>query len=114
MTQFQGTVIIVLLLVGLGSPLVSFLKPVDSWEYRVLEFEGTGLSRTGSSALAASTIQVDPAKLKEVGAQGWELVGTLLEMETAFPNFGKDEYTTGLRENVRPQKAVLIFKRRAR
>jgi hypothetical protein len=61
-----------------------------------------------------STIQMNSASLKELGEQGWELVGTFLEMETAYPNFGKEEYTTGLRENVRPQSATLIFKRRAR
>ena len=114
MTRAQGTIIILLLLVALGFPVVSFRKPIDRWEYQTLEFTGTGISRTGSSALGASTILVESSKLKEVGEQGWELVGTLLEMETAFPNFGKDEYVTGLRENVRPQKAVLIFKRRAR
>ncbi len=114
MTRAQGTVIILLLLVALGFPVFSFLKPIDRWEYHTLEFTGTGISRTGSSALGASTILVESSKLREMGEQGWELVGTLLEMETAFPNFGKDEYVTGLRENVRPQKAVLIFKRRAR
>ena len=114
MTRAQGTIIILLLLVTLGFPAFSFLKPINRWEYQTLEFTGTGMSRTGSGALGASTILVESSKLREMGAQGWELVGTLLEMETAFPNFGKDEYTTGLRENVRPQKAVLIFKRRTR
>ena len=89
------------------------LKPRDSWEYRIVEFSAAGgASRTGTAALAATTIQIDQMKLREIGAEGWELVSTMLEVETAFPNFGKDEYVTGLRENVRPQKAVLVFKRK--
>ncbi|MBP1473297.1 hypothetical protein J7I44_03245 [Frateuria sp. MAH-13] len=111
-TRAQGATIIILLLVALLGSLLPVIHPIGRWEYQTLEFPGTGISRTGSLALSASTIQVDSSKLKVMGEQGWELVDSYLEVETAFPNFGKEEYVTGLRENIRPQKVVLLFKRR--
>ena len=35
-----------------------------------------------------------------------------VENETAWPNFGKDEFVTGLQPNVRAQSLVMIFKRK--
>lgn len=108
----QGSIIIFLLVVAMGFPLFSWLRPTEKWEYAIEEFSGTAANRTGEGALKAETIHIDGKKLDQGGKKGWELVGVFLEMETAFPNFGKDDYVTGIRENVRPQKAVLIFKRR--
>lgn len=113
MTSFQGAIIIILILTTLIISISSFIFP-NRWEYQTVEFPSTGISRTGSFALSASTIQIDSSRLKDMGEQGWELVDSFVEVETAFPNFGKEEYVTGLRENIRPQKAVLIFKRRAK
>jgi hypothetical protein len=39
------------------------------------------------------------------------LATSYLEMETSHPNFGNDTYVTGLQANIRPQRAILIFKR---
>jgi hypothetical protein len=33
-------------------------------------------------------------------------------METAHPNFGNSEYVTGLQPNIRPQRVVLVLRRR--
>lgn len=113
-TRFQGTIIIILMLAALIISTFSLIIPINHWEYQTVELPGTGISRTGSSALSASTILLDSSRLNAMGEQGWELVDSFVEVETAFPNFGKEEYVTGLRENIRPQKAVLIFKRRAK
>lgn len=125
MSRAQGFILILLILIGFGFPLFAFFQPVGRWEYKVVEFTPDPLSslastlagkssRTGTEALRPATIQIDAARLQSLGDDGWEMVGSFLEMETAFPNLGNDDYVTGLRENVRPQKAVLIFKRRAR
>lgn len=50
----------------------------------------------------------------ELKSIGWEMVGSHLEMETAFPNFGKDDFVNGLQPNIRPQSLTLLFKRPAR
>jgi len=88
-------------------------KPV-TWEYRVVNVSPDVANDRGSTtagALAQNQITVRDAQLDALGLQGWELAGSYLEMETAFPNFGDSTYVTGLRDNVRPQRLVLILKR---
>lgn len=118
MTRLQGNVLIAvnaLLLMGLaGFWMRQELKPkpaLPQWEYQVITVSNGGPARTETDAFKFATINVDPKQLAEMGAAGWELAGTFLEMETAFPNFGNAEYVTGLQPNVRPQRLVLIFKR---
>ena len=89
------------------------IAPVKSWEYCTISFTSEGESRTGSGAMKFATIDYKDAEVSKLGSAGWELVSCYLEMETAYPNFGKDEYVTGLQPNVRPQKLVLIFRRPA-
>lgn len=83
-----------------------------TWEYRVYEYIGDGYDRAISEQAAYQNF-IDPSAddLLTLGQEGWELAGCYLEMETAFPNFGDEDYVTGIRDNVRPQRLVLIFKR---
>jgi len=88
-------------------------RPV-TWEYRVVSIgpavaHDRGLTIEGG--MAQNQINVSDTQLNTLGLQGWELAGSYLEMETAFPNFGSADYVTGLRDNVRPQRLVLILKR---
>ena len=88
-------------------------KPV-TWEYRVVNVSpdvANDRGTTTAGGLAQNQITVSDAQLNALGLQGWELTGSYLEMETAFPNFGSADYVTGLRDNVRPQRLVLILKR---
>jgi hypothetical protein len=120
MTKSQGNILIALLcvviaLVGIGTGWSAWSasrpKPAPKYEYKVLRLFAGSKDRTGAEALSFTSIQIPDADLATIGAEGWELVGTLLEMETAFPNFGKEEYVTGMQPNVRPQSAILLFKR---
>ena len=115
-TKGQGTVLIILLLIGIGAPFWVFLKPTPNWEYQTVEI----LAETSGTAsilgenyekLAYKTIPEFSTKLDSMGSQGWELVSSFLEHETAHPNFGNEDYVSGLQPNTRPQKLVLIFKR---
>lgn len=111
-TRTQGALIVALLCIGLGLPFFGILKPVPRWEYKKMTFLTEGdHDRTGLGAMSYSSIKLDDSRLDTMGAEGWELVTSYLEMETAFPNFGKGEYVTGLQPNIRPQSLVLIFKR---
>jgi hypothetical protein len=88
-------------------------KPV-TWEYRVVSVSpdvANDRGTTTAGGLAQNQITVSATQLNALGLQGWELTGSYLEMETAFPNFGSADYVTGLRDNVRPQRLVLILKR---
>jgi hypothetical protein len=80
------------------------------WEYKVISYAGYE-SRDGSGAFHFQTITPNEEDLKKLGAEGWEIATSYLEMETAFPNFGSADYHTGIKENVRPQRLVLILKR---
>jgi hypothetical protein len=120
MTKSQGNILIALLCVlialvfvgtGWSAWSASRPKPAPKYEYKVLRLFAGSKDRTGAGALSFTSIQIPDTDLATIGAEGWELVGTLLEMETAFPNFGKEEYVTGLQPNIRPQSAILLFKR---
>ena len=82
------------------------------YEYRVIGVSSEGQDRTGEAAMKYTSVTPSHEELSKLGAEGWELVGSYLEMETAFPNFGNAGYVTGLQPNIRPQRAVLILRRR--
>lgn len=68
-------------------------------------------SREGVEGGRFSMVNPSDAAMNALGAQGWELVTSYLEMETAWTNFGSSRYVTGLQPNVRPQRVVLLFRR---
>ena len=133
-TRRQGIVIIVLLcatlVVGVALAFIAarnqftspkyeqkttaLMKQLASpkYEFKTIAFYGSGPSRTGSGAFKFTTITPKAGQLNALGAQGWEVVGSYLEMETAWPNFGSAKYVTGLQPNVRPQRLVLVLQRR--
>jgi hypothetical protein len=82
------------------------------YEYKVIVVSGEKLSRFGEEAMKSSAITVDDKELSKLGSQGWEVVATYLEHETAYPNFGDERYVTGLKTNVRPQRLVLVLRHR--
>lgn len=83
----------------------------QKWEYKVLSVSSERYSRTGTDAGKSTTASPSESELNKLGLEGWELVASYLEMETAHPNFGNESYVTGLQPNIRPQRSVLIFKR---
>jgi len=105
-TQFGVGIVGILLL------LVLYFLSFPKWEYRVVKFlPEIPRERLEREAFAFTTVKVDEELVAKLGEQGWELAAAYLESETAFPNFGKSEYVTGLQPNIRPQAAVLLFKR---
>lgn len=81
------------------------------WEYKVLPVYSDINPKVEIASLSYSTVTPNDSTLNVLGLEGWELVSSYLEMETTHPNFGDSKYVTGLQPNVRPQRAVLIFKR---
>jgi len=86
-------------------------NPTTLWEYKTIRIYGSGYSREGSEAFRYSSIFVSEDELNKLGNEGWELVSTVLEMETAFPNFGNSSYVAGIQPNIRPQCLICVFKR---
>ncbi len=91
--------------------LLSSCSPKERyWEYKVISYNSDA-SRKGLESFQPASIIPSESGLSEMGAEGWEIVTSYLELETAFPNFGNDNYVMGIRENVRPQRLVIILKR---
>ena len=82
------------------------------YEYKVVTFAGSDESRTGEAAMKPTSIEVDDKELSRLGSQGWGVVNSFFEMETAYPNFGNDKYVTGLQTNIRPQRLVILLRHR--
>jgi len=116
-TRTQGKILIVLILIGMGAPFLVFLKPTPKWEYQTLQvFAETqdNIFDENLKKLSYKTIPDISNKINSLGTSGWELVTVYLEHETAHPNFGKEDFVTGIQPNVRPQTLVCIFKRQKR
>ena len=133
-TRLQGIVIILLLCVAVavGAALayfaatnqfssanyehntVALLMKLSSpkYEYKVLEYYSASPNRTGSGAFKPTSITPDADELNALSAKGWQVAGSYLEMETAWPNFGAAKYVTGIQPNVRPQRLVVVLQRR--
>ena len=83
------------------------------WEYCVLQAPAKasvpGLPESVEE-LMSKRFDVPESLLNGLGKEGWELVGTIPEVETSHPNFGSSEYVTGLQPNVRSCRVTLIFK----
>lgn len=105
-----GVLILLFLILILHYP--SHIEKVDQWEYKVIRFYNLGEDREGAEAFKQTEIMVSENRLNELGAEGWELVSSSLEIETAYPNFGNSSYVTGLQPNVRSQAIVSILKRK--
>ena len=88
-------------------------EKVPEWEYKVVRVEGVadGKYKAQYTEFDARTINVDEKALNKLGNDGWELVGTYTEVATTYPNFGKDEYVTGIRTNTHSRAIICIFKR---
>lgn len=99
---------------------INSLKAPVQWKYtyssvpaRSARYTSLDADRTGSDAMSATQIDREILKslTEEMTNSGWEFAGTAMEIETAYPNFGKDEYVTGLRENIRPQALLIVFRK---
>jgi len=82
------------------------------YEYKVVSVGSEGHQRTGAAGGKYASVNVPESGLNEMGQDGWEMVSSYLEMETAWTNFGNEGYVTGIQPNVRPQRVVMIFKRK--
>lgn len=83
----------------------------QKWEYKVLTVVNEGYELQGAEAYNSTTVSPTESELNKLGLEGWELITSYLELETAHPNFGNESYVTGLQPNISPQRAILIFKR---
>lgn len=77
------------------------------WEYKVVSVPGTS-----SADFTPMVFGDETSMLNEMGEEGWELVDTYTETSTVFPNFGNEQYVTGLQPNTRTTVINFVFKRK--
>lgn len=81
--------------------------PDPTYEYKTVSYEATATTEAGPSSL-----DINVADLNKLGDERWEVVSVTPVTETRFHNFGKDEYVTGIRENVRTKSATVLLRRK--
>lgn len=98
----------------LAGVFLNFLLPIatnalqkNEWEYRVIHFPAES-----AEDLSSRSVNIDMTDLQAAGKNGWEIVGQWVEHETVFPNFGRNEYVTGLQPNFRTSKLSVLLKRK--
>lgn len=101
---------VTLLMVGMTSCDKSEKRGNEKWEYKIIKISGT--STYYNEDFGAYTFPDPTSQLNTLGKDGWELVSSYTEIETAHPNFGNKEYVTGLQPNTRTHIVNLVLKRR--
>jgi hypothetical protein len=118
-TKGQGYVLLLLALAAVGLAAYGLFRPAPRYAYKVVSVQAqftqeppaSAYNKENAAKLGPTSVDIKDEQLAVLGQEGWELVGTFLEVETTHPNYGNSEYVTGLQPNVRPQKAVLLFKK---
>ena len=82
----------------------------DEWEYKIWKSAGTANEPYGN--FTGMEFADPTSQLNIFGKDGWELVSTYTQIQTVHPNFGKEQYVTGLQPNTRTEAIVYVFKRK--
>jgi len=92
--------------------IVIILWPAK-WEYKTVKISGESSGSYLSEKF--NSIKLDEeglARELNLSYGSWELVSAVNEIETVYPNFGKEDYHTGIKPNTRSKSVILIFRRR--
>lgn len=81
----------------------------SNWEYKVVTVKG---AENEASKFDPKKFDVTDDNLNLFGKDGWELVDIYETVETVHPNFGNDQYVSGLQPNVRTAEVNFVFKRK--
>jgi hypothetical protein len=82
----------------------------EKWEYKTVSVKGSEQGTLGK--FESNKFDVSDTALNLFGRDGWELVGVYEKTETVHPNFGNDEYVSGIQPNVRTAEIDFVFKRK--
>ena len=80
----------------------------QKWEYKSITIKGIDESKFKPNQFNYDSIML---VLNRMGNNGWEIVTSFPEIGTTHPNFGNEEYVTGLLPNVKTQNIFLLLKR---
>lgn len=91
---------------------------IQKWEYKVLKFDYSDFFTKREDeeyaafyAMTRDMLMPLEDTLSVLGKDGWELISTYTTISTSFPNFGNDQYITGIREQTATRVLTAILKR---
>lgn len=82
----------------------------QKWEYKIVSVKGSEQATLGK--FQSNKFNVSDTALNLFGNDGWELVGVYDKTETVHPNFGNEQYVSGIEPNVRTAEIDFVFKRK--
>lgn len=80
----------------------------SKWEYKIVTLKS---NEKEISKFNPINLQINNEELNSLGQEGWELVDVYEKTETVHPNFGDNQYVTGIQPNVRTSEINFVFKR---
>lgn len=86
------------------------LSCTTKWEYKIVSVKGKEDAVTGK--FQSNQFEVSDTSLNLFGKDGWELISVFEKTETVHPNFGNEQYVSGLQPNVRTAEINFVFKRK--
>jgi hypothetical protein len=89
--------------------LLSF-SCTSKWEYKTVSVKGE--EQETREKFQTNIFDVSDESLNLFGKDGWELVGIYDKVETVYPNFGSEDYHTGIKTNTRTAEINFVFKRK--
>jgi len=89
--------------------LLSF-SCTSKWEYKIVSVKGE--EQETREKFQTNKFDVSDESLNLFGKDGWELVGIYDNVETVYPNFGNEDYHTGIKTNTRTAEINFVFKRK--
>jgi hypothetical protein len=93
----------------IGLLSLGLLSCSNKWEYKMVSVKG---KEQETAKFDSNKFDVTDESLNLFGKDGWELVGVFEKTETVHPNFGNDQYVSGLQPNVRTAEINFVFKRK--
>jgi uncharacterized protein DUF4177 len=93
----------------IGLLSLTLLSCSDKWEYKMVSVKS---KEKETSKFESNKFDINDEALNLFGKDGWELVGVFEKTETVHPNFGNDQYVSGLQPNVRTAEINFVFKRK--
>lgn len=94
----------------------------NTWEYKIykvtnsmdfLDMKDEEL-KIEMQKISEPYFNIPVEELNKLGQEGWELVSSSTIIETKFPNFGNEDYHTGIKDNTKTKEIIFVFKRKMR
>jgi hypothetical protein len=90
--------------------LLAMVSCESKWEYKHVTINGK--EEDVLPTFKSKKFEITDESLNLLGEEGWELVSVYDHLETEHPNYGNDQYVSGLQPNVRTAEIHYVFKRK--